>query len=400
MAYTPLKISIPEPCHEDWNGMHPVPGTTARHCDSCAKNVVDFTGFSDAKMHAYVREQGGKLCGRFRPDQLNRPLRAVGTPTSNPLKVAAAAAGVLLAATGCDTPKAVSEIAAEQQAMEIELDGLIEIPVAGGISFVEVDTPLAAHPEVEHLTMGKITPPPPPPPPRAKVGEFRAEYIPPPAYEDTEMLRGEPVLERVEEETFTTCGPKVFEPVTTEGETKLLEEEIIVGDIEWVEEVPEIYLEQAPLPIPPPPPPPPLDSMPRIMGMVVMEHPRPTGMDWVKDTLKNVLPSLPTVPSEDPSLHQRPRPEMPQHLEALSVFPNPFVDHLKVEINLPARETLMVELVDPTGRLVFARGWEAEAGVNTLKIEPKQRKLKHALYYLRVTDGEGFSVQRAVLRGQ
>lgn len=38
MAYTPLKISIPKPCHEDWNGMHPVFGTTERHCDSCAKN--------------------------------------------------------------------------------------------------------------------------------------------------------------------------------------------------------------------------------------------------------------------------------------------------------------------------------------------------------------------------
>jgi hypothetical protein len=303
----------------------------------------------------------------------------------------------MLAATGCDTPKAITEVQAEDETWEIQTDGMVlEPPTTGSLTLTEARPHLAAtpEPEIEITVVGGIVPPPPP----AKVGEFSAEYIPPPAYEDTEMLRGEPVLERVEEETFTTCGPKVFEPVTTEGETKLLEEEIIVGDIEWVEEVPEIYLEQAPLPIPPPPPP--LDSMPRIMGMVVMEHPRPTGMDWVKDTLKNVLPSLPTVPSEDPSLHQRPRPEMPQHLEALSVFPNPFVDHLKVEINLPARETLMVELVDPTGRLVFARGWEAEAGVNTLKIEPKQRKLKHALYYLRVTDGEGFSVQRAVLRGQ
>jgi hypothetical protein len=135
-----------------------------------------------------------------------------------------------------------------------------------------------------------------------------------------------------------------------------------------------------------------------VMGMVAMDHPRPTGMDWVKDTLKNVLPSLPTLPSEDPSLYQRPRPEMPQHLEALTVYPNPFVDHLKIDINLPAAEMLTVELLDPTGRLIFAQAWKADLGANTLTIEPKQRKLKHAIYYLRVTDEREFSVVKTVVK--
>jgi hypothetical protein len=247
---------------------------------------------------------------------------------------------------------------------------VLEPPTTGSLSLTE--------PEIEIAVVGGIAPPPP-------------------AYEDTEMLRGKPVVENFEEQSFTSCGPTELEVETIEGEIELQEEEVVVGDIEWVEEVPEIYFEQDPLPIPPPPPP--FDSMPMVMGIVAMEPPRPTGIDWVKDTLKYVLPSLPTLPSKAPSLHQRPRPEMLQHLEALMVFPNPFVDHLKIEIDLPIRATLMVELLDPTGRLLLAQSWKADAGVNTLKIEPKQRKLKHALYYLRVTNEEGGSVQRAVIRG-
>lgn len=420
MAYTPLKISIPEPCHEDWNGMHPVPGTTARHCDSCAKNVVDFTGFSDAKMHAYVREQGGKLCGRFRPDQLNRPLRAVSTPTSNPLKVAAAAAGVMLAATGCETSGSATGTSAEQDPWQaISSSVQTHPPMTGGISLEEV----------EMATVGKIVPPPqppqewevsailgappeleavPPPPPTSEVGEFNIEFMQPPlAFNDPEVLQGKPTVDTSEVKPFITCGPGKGESLIIEGGVEFLEEDV-VGDIAWIEEGPDMINGHAAVSspgemtnsdtIPKPPPLPPSEPMPEVMGMIVMEYPRPTGIDWVKDTLKTVLPTLPTLPSEAPSLHQRPRPEMPRHLEALTVFPNPFVDHLTVEINLPAGEMLTVELLDPHGRLVFAQAWKAVAGANTLAIAPKQRKLTHAIYYLRVTDERQFSVVRTVVR--
>ena len=128
MAYTPLKISIPEPCHEDWNGMHPVSGTTERHCDSCAKNVIDFTSFSDAQMHDYVRLNGNKMCGRFRPDQLDRPLRAVPRPKINPLKVAATAAGLMLAASGCDTVSEVPQVVNKDIEVIELLEGLVLDP--------------------------------------------------------------------------------------------------------------------------------------------------------------------------------------------------------------------------------------------------------------------------------
>ena len=135
MPYRPLKIAIPEPCDESWEGMLPVEGTPARHCFSCEKNVIDFTGFTDAQMHAYARKHGGKMCGRFRPDQLNRPIRAKRTPNRSPFPIAVAAAGVLLAATGCDTIAASQQPTSEPvQIKNWAGDSAINVPIVGGIT--------------------------------------------------------------------------------------------------------------------------------------------------------------------------------------------------------------------------------------------------------------------------
>jgi len=67
------KITIPEPCHEEWSNM--TPKEKGRFCDKCQKCVVDFTGLSTQQMFNHINT-GGDLCGRFRPDQLNRDLVA------------------------------------------------------------------------------------------------------------------------------------------------------------------------------------------------------------------------------------------------------------------------------------------------------------------------------------
>lgn len=67
-----LNISIPNPCHEDWNTM--TPDQTGRHCSICAKSVVDFTGMSDeAVKHFFLdRKANERICGRFKQTQLQR----------------------------------------------------------------------------------------------------------------------------------------------------------------------------------------------------------------------------------------------------------------------------------------------------------------------------------------
>lgn len=64
-----LKITIPKPCHENWNEM--TPNEQGRHCHSCAKTVVDFTNMTDEEVkHFFINKKEEKLCGRFNSTQL------------------------------------------------------------------------------------------------------------------------------------------------------------------------------------------------------------------------------------------------------------------------------------------------------------------------------------------
>ena len=66
----PLKISLQNPCSENWNEMTPVAG--GRRCERCEKCVVDFTQFNDRELASYFSSSKEKPCGRYRPDQLNK----------------------------------------------------------------------------------------------------------------------------------------------------------------------------------------------------------------------------------------------------------------------------------------------------------------------------------------
>lgn len=67
-----FRITIPEPCHEDWAQMHP--NAQGRFCDSCRKTVVDFTTMLPEKVQQYFGiHRNQRVCGRFRPDQLAQP---------------------------------------------------------------------------------------------------------------------------------------------------------------------------------------------------------------------------------------------------------------------------------------------------------------------------------------
>ncbi len=70
-----LMVSIPEPCHENWDNMSPT--EQGRFCKACCKEVVDFSAMSDAQMVLYFSKlTSEKVCGRVYPDQLNRTMTA------------------------------------------------------------------------------------------------------------------------------------------------------------------------------------------------------------------------------------------------------------------------------------------------------------------------------------
>lgn len=88
-----LKISIPQPCHEDWNAM--TKNEKGRFCESCNKTVVDFSHFSDEDILDYFLEfkknSHQSICGYIKNKHL------IPKRTFQPLRIAIA--GLLLFST-------------------------------------------------------------------------------------------------------------------------------------------------------------------------------------------------------------------------------------------------------------------------------------------------------------
>lgn len=67
-------LTIPEPCHEDWARM--TPAEQGRFCGQCEKVVFDFTAMSDEELFRFLELPHHGICGRYRNDQLNRPIES------------------------------------------------------------------------------------------------------------------------------------------------------------------------------------------------------------------------------------------------------------------------------------------------------------------------------------
>lgn len=64
------KITIPEPCQENWDQM--APKGNGRFCMSCTKTVVDFTKMSREEIQNYFSSNQHKnICGKFKNTQLD-----------------------------------------------------------------------------------------------------------------------------------------------------------------------------------------------------------------------------------------------------------------------------------------------------------------------------------------
>ena len=112
-------ISIPKPCHENWDAMHP--REQGRHCDACDKTVIDFTGKSEKEIGEYFAEHADqRICGHFRksqlhekPSRLHAYLLQLHASASRNIKrhalraVALFFIGMMMSMTGCAPKQAI-----------------------------------------------------------------------------------------------------------------------------------------------------------------------------------------------------------------------------------------------------------------------------------------------------
>lgn len=68
-----MKLTIPTPCHENWNRMSPA--EQGRFCAVCSKTVKDFTAVPDEEILDEFSKNAENVCGRFKTSQLDRDLQ-------------------------------------------------------------------------------------------------------------------------------------------------------------------------------------------------------------------------------------------------------------------------------------------------------------------------------------
>ena len=66
-----FKLIITSPCTKNWDAM--LPTNDGRHCNSCKKDVIDFSRMNDEEVKNYfLQNKDTPTCGRFYSSQLDR----------------------------------------------------------------------------------------------------------------------------------------------------------------------------------------------------------------------------------------------------------------------------------------------------------------------------------------
>ena len=122
-----MKITIPKPCHENWDLMTPT--EKGRFCAVCSKVVRDFTECTDDEIISEISNSKDEICGNFNTNQLNRNLN-FSFVNSFFTKFAV---GFILTSAGLEKVSA-------QKTCDIKKDTLKEERIVGKVAPTKIDT--------------------------------------------------------------------------------------------------------------------------------------------------------------------------------------------------------------------------------------------------------------------
>ena len=129
MKKNDLQISIPTPCHENWDAMTPT--EIGKFCSSCQKEVIDFSRMSDQEIRRILNSSKEIPCGRFNTNQIERPLVAE-LPVNRSLTWMKYAASLFLAFQGtCAISQTTNTTISPKEDVKTSKDSIISIDVTG-----------------------------------------------------------------------------------------------------------------------------------------------------------------------------------------------------------------------------------------------------------------------------
>ncbi|MEH3114673.1 carboxypeptidase-like regulatory domain-containing protein [Pedobacter terrae] len=64
------EVTIAEPCTQNWDEMEK--GEGFKFCSACSKNVIDFSGYTNAEIINVLTNAASAVCGRISQNQLNQ----------------------------------------------------------------------------------------------------------------------------------------------------------------------------------------------------------------------------------------------------------------------------------------------------------------------------------------
>ncbi|NII28240.1 T9SS type A sorting domain-containing protein [Pseudoflavitalea sp. X16] len=367
---TPIHVTIPEPCHENWQQM--TPNEQGRHCMSCQKTVVDFTLMSDQEILNHISRASSSVCGRFNNDQLNKTYAERKIKPSFTFRYAwnMITAAFLLIGGTADTQlrKTGKKKRAINSSREVEPGAAREYVTLGIITPPKERSRFSEPPSItvedddfgtiKGVVMGKVAPP------VEEEIQFDTTYATLGSVAIILLDTTEPIIDKIEPIKCGTADPAVQETTGKMTDTIAMpsmkvpipneETDLVVLPVDDTVVIIE-------------------DSMVAIAGGITVSH-EVTVAEKIKREVKEWLPFK----------------------KALRVYPNPVIPGNTVNINLDFGKTgeYKLELMDAAGRVVYVQALQVAQPSQVAKM-PTQSSWSRGIYWVRISSGTDKKVYQA-----